>query len=270
MPQREKFLTVGIVQMDARDDISRNVRMCEKLIMEGARRGADLVAFPEHCLYLGKDKSVGLDLTGGEIRALRSAAARVGLNVLIGSFRERIPGRRRVYNTSALIDSKGAIRALYRKIHLFESHFRKGPSVTEADSVEPGKAVITAKVGRARIGLSICYDLRFPELYRRLTLKGAGILFVPANFNAFTGRDHWFPLLQARAIENQAYVVAPAQTGTKPDGWIAFGHACVMDPWGRVLFDAGKRNGVFPVKLDLGYLATLRRELPALRNIRLI
>ncbi|MBI2060885.1 MAG: carbon-nitrogen hydrolase family protein [Nitrospirae bacterium] len=270
MGKPRESLTVGLVQMDAQDDMVGNVRQCESFILEGRRRGAQIVAFPEHCLYLGKDKSVGLNLQGTELRSLQRAAARARVHVLIGSFREKIRGEKRVYNTSVLINSRGGIAAIYRKIHLFESHFRTGPSVTESDSVKPGKAMVTARIGGVGIGLSICYDLRFPELYRKLTLKGSEILCVPANFNVFTGKDHWFPLLQARAIENQAFVVAPAQIGAKPDGWIAFGHACVIDPWGRVLFDAGKKSGVFPVKLDLAYLATLRRELPALRNIRLI
>lgn len=267
-------MKVGLVQMDSQDRISENVSECARLIREGARRRVDLVAFPEHCLYLGKDRSIGLDESGPEIAQIRQAARRSRVSVLIGSYRERIPGDRRVHNTSLLIDSRGMVCARYGKIHLFESHFRKGPRLVEAKTVKPGRRIVVAPIktgkGRIQLGLSICYDLRFPELYRRLTLSGAQVLCVPSNFNRFTGVAHWFPLLRARAIENQAFVVAPAQIGTKPDGWVAFGHAVAIDPWGTVVFDAGKKEGVFRVDLDLRSQIRLRHDLPALRNVRLL
>jgi predicted amidohydrolase len=192
-------------------------------------------------------------------------ARELGLYVLGGSVVEREPGTERLFNTSTFFDPSGELVAVYRKIHLFDV---KAPDreYVESRIVAPGREIVTAKAGTATLGLSVCYDLRFPELYRLLALRGAEVLAVPAAFTLETGKDHWELLLRARAVENQAYVVAPAQWGQKDDGRWTYGRSMIVDPWGTVLGVCPDRDGYVLATLDLDYLDRLRTEFPALTN----
>jgi predicted amidohydrolase len=194
-------------------------------------------------------------------------ASELGVYVLGGSILEGESGAERLFNTSTFFDPLGELVAVYRKIHLFDV---KAPDreYLESKLVGPGHEIVTAKAGVAMLGLSVCYDLRFPELYRLLALRGAEILAVPAAFTLQTGKDHWELLLRARAVENQAYVVAPAQWGQKADGRWTYGRSMVVDPWGTVLATCPDRDGHALATLDLDYLDRFRAEFPALANRR--
>jgi predicted amidohydrolase len=187
--------------------------------------------------------------------------------ILVGSLAETSTDPLRPWNTSVLIAPDGSIAATYRKIHLFDVAVEDGPVDRESDRVGPGDRAVVAEVDGIRVGLSICYDLRFPELYRALALAGAEILTVPANFTERTGRDHWEVLLRARAIENGAYVLAPSQIGGPP-GQSAFGRSMIVDPWGTVVAQAADQVGIVSAELDLARVRSIRRQIPALANRR--
>jgi len=185
--------------------------------------------------------------------------------VLAGSLLER--DGQRVYNTSVLFDRQGAIRASYRKIHLFEARLEDGRLIREADAYDPGSQPVAASIDGWKAGLAMCYDLRFPELFRLYAAEGAQILFVPSNFTQRTGRDHWEILVRARAIENQAFVVAPDQCGTNPvTGVPSHGHSLVVGPWGEVLAEAGDQETVITARLDVDELRKIRNRVPALTH----
>jgi len=190
------------------------------------------------------------------------------VHVLAGSIAEAVSAPGKAANTSALIGDDGAILAAYRKIHLFDVAIPDGARYAESESVEPGDRTVVAPTALGRIGLSVCYDLRFPELYRRLADEGAEILCVPSAFTLFTGKDHWEVLLRARAIENLAYVVAPAQVGRHSERRVTFGNAMVVDPWGVVLARCPDGEGVCVAPVSRERLEQVRRELPALRHRR--
>jgi predicted amidohydrolase len=175
----------------------------------------------------------------------------------------------RVYNTSVLLGPDGRQLAVYRKIHLFDAEVGDGATYRESDTVAPGASPVTAETPLGTVGLTICYDLRFPELYRALARAGATLLTVPAAFTLMTGKDHWEVLLRARAIENQAYVLAPAQGGRHTDQRVTYGHAMVVDPWGLVVARASDGEGLALAELDTELLARVRKNLPALRHRRL-
>ncbi len=186
--------------------------------------------------------------------------------ILAGTLAESGPAGR-PYNTSVLIDPSGTITATYRKIHLFDVELEDGPSDRESDRVTPGDRAVIGDVDGAKVGLTICYDLRFPELYRALAVAGAEILAVPANFLERTGRDHWDVLLRARAIENGAYVIAPAQIGNA-GGVRSHGRSMIIDPWGTVMAQAADEVAIIQAELDLDRVASIRRQIPVLANRR--
>ncbi len=264
---------VAAVQTTSTDDVEGNLARAERAIARAAREGADLVALPENFAFLrreGEPVTVAEPLDGEIVGRMREAAARASVFVLAGSFPERIPGRRKIHNTSVLVGPLGSIEAVYRKIHLFDVTIPGKLDLRESRTVEPGAETVVARTPLGALGLSICYDLRFPELYRRLALAGAEVLFVPSAFTSYTGRFHWTPLLRARAIENQCFVVAPAQTGIHHPGRASHGHAAVVDPWGAVLRQLGTRPGIAYAEIDLERLRRLRRGMPALRHARLL
>ncbi|MFI5184722.1 MAG: carbon-nitrogen hydrolase family protein, partial [Vicinamibacteria bacterium] len=244
----------------------------EALVAEAAGRGARLVGLPENFGFLrseGEPVPEPQDLDGPWVQRMAAAARRHALTLLLGSLPERIPGVVRIHNTSVLLGPDGRTLAVYRKIHLFDIDLPGLEHLKESLSVVPGDEVVTADVGFATIGLSICYDLRFPELYRELARRGAEILAVPSAFTERTGKDHWEVLLRARAIENQAYVLAPAQVGDHGGGRASHGHAMIVDPWGTVVAQAAGGEGVAVGPIDLAHLAEVRRHLPALAHARL-
>jgi predicted amidohydrolase len=206
--------------------------------------------------------------TGGGF--LCGLAAELHLTLVGGSFLERSDDAARSFNTSLLVDPTGTIRAVYRKMHLFDVDLPGRVTVRESDARIPGDDVVTVETEVGTVGMSICYDLRFPELFRRLAVAGATIVTVPSAFTAHTGAAHWEPLLRARAIENQAFVIAANQTGTSPHGFRDYGHSMIVDPWGTVLAHAGEDEAVVTAVLDLEHLARVRREMPCLRHARLL
>jgi deaminated glutathione amidase len=242
----------------------------ERLIRQSVGAGAELVALPELFSCHGLEKAYRENaepVPGPTSEVLGELARELGVYVLGGSILEGEPGAERLHNTSTFFDPSGQLTAVYRKIHLFDV---KAPDrdYLESNTVAPGREIVTAKAGPAILGLSVCYDVRFPELYRLLALRGAEILAVPAAFTLQTGKDHWELLLRARAVENQAYVIAPAQWGQKADGRWTYGRSMIVDPWGTVLATCPDRDGFALATIDLDYLDRFRTEFPALKNRR--
>src|SRR5216683_1010233 len=264
------FLAAAI-QMAASSDKAANLERAERLVRVAAARGANLIALPEVFNWRGKrsEQAQAAETLDGETIALMSKLAReFRIHLLAGSITEQAPGESRCYNTSVLLDPDGARIAVYRKIHLFDVDLPGRVTAHESDAKLSGAEVVCAITPLGPIGLSICYDLRFPELYRQLTFAGARIITVPSAFTFPTGEAHWEPLLRARAIENQAYVIAPAQFGPNTYGYSDYGNSMIVDPWGRVLARAGDHEGVLVAPIDLEYLEKVRRELPALSHAR--
>ena len=263
-------LSVALVQLDARDDVEANVAAAVALADEAAGGGARFVLLPEYLQYRGSDdgfRASARPIPGPHTEPFSEVARRRGAWVLVGSTAETSADPARPYNTSALIAPNGSLAAVYRKVHLFDVAVEAGPVDTESARVTSGDGLVTADVDGATVGLSICYDLRFPELYRALALAGAQVLTVPSAFTARTGRDHWEVLLRARAIENAAYVLAPSQIGGPP-GQTAYGHSIVIDPWGTVVAQAPDVVGIIRAELDLERVASIRRQIPVLANGR--
>mgnify|MGYP001236534504 CR=1 FL=1 len=266
----ERRIIAAAVQMSSTPDREENKKTAERLIREAASAGADLVSLPELWSCHGLEKVYrenAESIPGPTTDFLGSLARELGIYLLGGSILEKVPGSARLHNTSTFFAPSGEILAVYRKIHLFDVKVADREYL-ESRTIAPGEEIVTAKAGPTTIGLSVCYDVRFPELYRMLALAGAEILMVPAAFTLQTGKDHWELLLRARAVENQAYVVAPAQWGQKADGRWTYGRSMIVDPWGVVLARCPDRDGFALAPLDLGYLERLRAEFPALANRR--
>lgn len=264
---------VAAVQMASGFDLEANLARARNLVVEAADRGARLVVLPEVFAWRGPydaETSARSPIPGPVSDFLCALAAERGLTLVGGSFLERSDDPRRSFNTSLLIDPQGTIRAVYRKMHLFDVDLPGQVTVRESDARIPGADVVTASTDVGTLGMSICYDLRFPELFRRLAMAGATIVTIPSAFTAYTGAAHWEPLLRARAIENQVFVIAPNQTGTSPHGFRDYGHSMIVDPWGTVLARAGEEETVVTAELDLDHLARVRREMPCLRHARLL
>jgi predicted amidohydrolase len=262
-------LRVAAVQLSANADHDTNVAAADALVREAAALGARLVLLPEKWpLYSsGAEMSAGAEALDGPIVSwARACAAELGIELVAGSYSER--GENGVvHNTSLHISPRGEIRARYRKIHMFDVTI-DGVDYRESEHETPGDEIVTSETDDGvALGLSICYDLRFPELYRILALRGARILLVPAAFTFATTRDHWQALLRARAIENQAFVVAANQIGEFAPGR-AGGRSMIVDPWGVVLAQAQDEPGVIVAELDLVRLARIRASLPSLANRR--
>lgn len=244
--------------------------MCERLVAQGARQGAELVALPEKWPFIHDAKRLpdaAEPLSGPSVQAAQGWARDLGVAILAGSITERVEGEGRGYNTSLLIAPDGAVVATYRKIHLFDVEVG-GVTYRESDGALPGDEVVLGEVLGRKIGMSVCYDLRFPELFRELASRGAEILAVPAAFTAATGKDHWEPLLRARAIENQAFVIAPNQIGRHASGTSSHGRSMIVDPWGVVLAQAPDEECVVTADLDFALLRDVRKRLPALEHRR--
>ncbi len=263
-------LPVALVQLDASDDVDANIAAATALADEAAAGGARLVALPEYLQFRGPDagfRASARPVPGPFTDPFAEVARRHSAWILVGSLAETSADPERPYNTSVLIAPDGSIAATYRKIHLFDVAVDAGPVDTESARVTAGDTPVCVDVDGVGIGLSICYDLRFPELYRRLALAGAEVLTVPANFTERTGRDHWEVLLRARAIENGAWVLAPSQIGG-PTGSPAFGRSMIIDPWGTVIAQAGDGVGIIRADVETDRVAAVRRQIPVLANRR--
>lgn len=266
-------MRVAICQTNCGDDVVANETQVFELLEDAGSAGADLAALPEVWPCQGSAPQVRAaaeSLDGPRVGRLADAARRHGMWIHGGSVLE-LDGER-VFNTSVLLDRDGELRATYRKIHLFDADPPGGQPSRESSLYSAGDAVVVAETEFGRVGLSICYDVRFPELYRQLVVQGATIAFVPAAFRFETGKDHWDVLVRARAIEDQCFVIAAAQWGTwGPSGRERrnFGNSLVVDPWGTVVARAPDGVGITVADLDLAEIERVRRVLPALRHRRL-
>ncbi len=268
MSKRE--ISAAAIQMSSTPNKDENLHTAEHLIRSAVASGAELAALPElwSCHGLEKVSRENAEPVPGPTTEFLGALAReLGVYVLGGSILEATSGADRLHNTSTFFGPDGALKAVYRKIHLFDV---KAPDreYLESKTIASGSEVVTVKAGVANLGLSVCYDVRFPELYRLLALRGAEVFAVPAAFTLQTGKDHWELLLRARAVENQAFVVAPAQWGQKADGRWTYGRSMIVDPWGTLLAQCPDRDGHAVATLDLDYLGRFRDEFPALVNRR--
>ena len=266
MPDR---IRVACVQMTSRAEKAANLESAERLVAQASSTGADIVVLPEKWNAIGDAATLhgaAELLEGGEsVTAMANWARIHGITLVGGSITERREGRAKLSNTSLVFDPDGTLVATYRKIHLFDVEVG-GVTYRESEAEEPGDEAVIARLEDWVIGLSVCYDVRFPELYRILALEGAELVTVPAHFTTPTGKDHWHVLLRARAIENQCYVAAAAQIGETLPGKPAYGRSLIADPWGLVVAQAPDEQTVIVAELDRTHLEDVRTKLPSLAN----
>jgi predicted amidohydrolase len=259
------------VQLNATEDVDRNLERADRLVRDAAARGAELVVLPEKWTVLGKREHMAAGaqtLDGAAISWARATAAQLGIDLVAGSLFEHVEDAEKGFNTSVHIGPDGEIQSVYRKIHLFDVEV-DGAVYAESSTEDPGdEIVVTDLANGLRLGMSVCYDLRFPELYRILTLRGAELLTVPAAFTLPTTRDHWEVLVRARAIENQCFVIAANQIGDHPGGLRSGGRSLIVDPWGLVLATAPDTECAIVADLDLENLRDIRRRLPSVSRRR--
>lgn len=274
-------ITVAAVQLSSQEDVAKNLARAGELVAGARAAGAELVVLPENFAFMGPEEdkralaeevSLGDGDAGGRIvSALRAAARASSVWIVAGGFPERSADPERPYNTSLLVGPRGEVVARYRKIHLFDVEVPGGQSYEESRATTAGVEgdLVVADACGTKLGMSVCYDVRFPELYRRLARAGARVVTVPAAFTLMTGKDHWHVLLRARAIENQVWVVAAAQHGKHPRGRQTYGKSLVVDPWGEVVAQASEGEGFCVARVDLAYQDRVRAALPCLSHVRL-
>jgi predicted amidohydrolase len=263
----------AIVQLTSTSDREANWQQAQELVSRAAERGAELVATPENTNFLGPhDEKVkrAETLDGETCERFAELARQLGVQILLGSFNERSDEPDRCYNTSVLFDRDGSQLAVYRKIHLFDVNVSPEVRFSESATVRAGTELVTTRSVLGELGMTVCYDLRFPGLYQRLRDRGAEILTVPSAFTLSTGKDHWHALLRARAIEIQCYVLAPAQFGKHDDDGLreSFGHSMVVDPWGQIVAMVADGPGVLLAEIDRDRLAEIRASMPVVDHRR--
>ena len=267
-------MRAAILQSTSGIDPAANAAMVSDAIARAGEQGADMLFSPEMVGYLDRDRArAAATVTSEEndivLAAAREAAARAGIWVHVGSLPVRdAESDGRFANRSFVIDDSGSVRARYDKVHLFDVDLPTGESWRESAVYRPGNRVVAVDTPWGRIGLTICYDLRFPDLYRALSNAGATLLLMPAAFTVPTGEAHWHVMLRARAIEAAAFVIAPAQVGKHADGRVTYGHSLAIDPWGSVLLDMGEEPGLALVDIDLDQVDQVRARIPAIANRR--
>ena len=271
MPQA---MQVAVVQHNAGTDVERNLSTLETLSSQAASEGAQLITWAEAFAYLGrhdgkKEILEPLPEGGPILDRCRALATKLNCDLLLGGFHEAMPGDPdRCYNTSVYLNNKGEITATYRKIHLFDVSIPNGPQLMESKQTGPGDKAVCVASPAGPLGLTVCYDVRFPALYQRLVAMGAVALTVPSAFTATTGAAHWHALLRARAIESQSYVIAPAQHGAHSANRASYGHSIIIDPWGEVIAELPEGDGYAIAKVDPARVADIRRQVPSLANQR--
>ena len=262
----------AVCQMRSGEDVARNLVSAETLVRDAAKAGAMFVTLPECMVFLkaeGESAPEAQSITGPWAKRFSDVARELKITILMGSFPETANEGAPPYNTTLLFGPTGERVAAYRKMHLFDIDLPGLEHLKESKATSPGTELVVADAGFAKVGLSICYDLRFPELYRALSARGAEVLLVPSAFTERTGRDHWEVLLRARAIENLCYVMAPAQGGKHSANRASYGHAMIVDPWGSVVAQVPDGEGFALGVLDFDRLHRLRAELPALQARKL-
>jgi predicted amidohydrolase len=263
-------MRAAAVQLNSTDDKDRNLEVADPLVRAAAQDGAELVALPEKWNVLGTAEALhaGAEpIDGPSVSAARGWARELGVHLVAGSFAERVSGQEKLFNTSLLIGPDGEIEAAYRKIHMFDVDVG-GVAYRESAHEEPGSEIVIGHAGDVPVGLTVCYDVRFPELYRILAVRGARVIVVPAAFTLHTGKDHWEVLLRARAIENQVFLVAPGQIGEAPPHYHSYGRSMILDPWGVVLATAPDEECFVAADLDFALQDRIRATLPSLANRR--
>jgi deaminated glutathione amidase len=267
-------LSVAAIQMSSQDDVAGNLARACALVEDAAARGAEIAVLPENFAFMGEEDekrriAEPADGTGPILSAVRELARRAKVHVVAGGMPEKSGDAARPFNTSFLVAPDGSITGRYRKVHLFDVEIPHGPTLVESNATTAGDLdVRVVDACGTKLGMTVCYDLRFPELYRKLGALGARIVTVPSAFTLTTGKDHWHTLLRARAIENQVFVVAAAQHGKHPRGRMTYGKSLVVDPWGDVLAQAGEGEGYALARLDFAYQDQVRAGLPCLTHRR--
>ena len=260
---------IGVIQMDTRDNYEENMEAACRFIDEAAAKGAKLVAFPEVFNYIGNDPRDPEEIPGGPTISLMAKKAKEHhIWIHCGSISEVNPDGEKKYNTTVLLNPEGEEVARYRKLHAFDITLADGTETRESDRMQIGKDIVMLDTELGKLGLSICYDIRFPELYRYMAINGCQVIFAPANFQMQTGKDHWETIIRTRAIENTCYMVAPGQIGKKRGVSLSFGSSMVADPWGTVIARAKETAGVTMAEIYLDYLDKVRANIPCLKNRR--
>ena len=265
-------IRVACVQMRSGTDVAENIAAASSLIREAAAGGAELIATPEMTTLLDRAPGAAWEKSTTEaadpgLAAFRSLAKELGVTLLIGSLAIRAE-QEKCANRSFLIGPDGGVVAKYDKIHMFDVQLNATNVYRESDSYDAGASAIVADLPVGRLGLTVCYDVRFPDLFRQLAIAGAKVIAVPAAFTKITGEAHWHILLRARAIETGCYIIAPAQGGKHQDGRETYGHSLIIDPWGGILAEGGTEPGVISATLDLAMVDAVRGKIPSLRHVR--
>jgi predicted amidohydrolase len=261
-------MKISLIQVNSTKDIDKNLNQVYNFIQESSKFNPDIIALPECFAYMireGTKPNVNHNLFNQVISDLSSLGKEYNTFILAGTLPEPVENEDKFYNTSVLLNKEGKTVAKYRKIHLFDI-IQEKKSLQESKYIKAGKEIITTKIEGYNFGFSICYDLRFPELYRKLTDLGVDAVFVPSAFTMRTGKDHWETLLRARAIENLMYVIAPAQTGWHDDSRESYGHSMVVDPWGTIVSQKAYGEGVLNVEIDMNIVNNIRKQIPSLNN----
>lgn len=262
-------MIVAAIQITTTSDKKENYQKVEHYIRQAFEQKAKLVVLPEHWGWLGPDEAkpkMSEPIDGPSIQFVRNLAKTFQCWIVAGSLTEA-NGKKPPFNAGVVIHPDGSLGKPYRKIHLFDAEVQHGHK--ESDHVTAGTEVVVENLGWSTLGYSICYDVRFPELYRQLAAQGATLFVVPSNFTAVTGPPHWEILMRARAIENQCFVIAADQTGVTGAGWEAHGHSMIVGPWGEILAMAGREEGIITAQLDLNQLTEVRKKMPVHAHCRL-
>lgn len=265
---------IAAIQLTSGDDIAANIAQVTPLVCEAAAQGATIICLPENSFYMRREGTAAMNdgptASHAGVIAMQALAKELNVSIVIGSIRAKESGMERPYNRSVLIGPDGLLQAQYDKIHLFDVTLPDGKEYRESSQALAGEHPVLATIAGKeplKLGLTICYDLRFPEQYRALALAGAQVLLVPSAFTRPTGQAHWHILLRARAVENACYVVAPAQCGTHPGGRETYGHSLIIDPWGEIIAEApGDQPGVIMAAVDTARIAQVRAQIPVLQH----
>lgn len=258
---------IAVAQIHSGADVAGNLEKVRSMICEAAVNGARLIAFPENVEYIGTDYPGNASIVPGAVSEFFSEEAKANqIYIHCGSITERNESGK-PYNTSLMFNKDGILIGKYSKLHMFDVSIADGPSYRESDETSAGENVVLCNTKLGCFGLAICYDMRFPEIFKLMAQNGAQVIFVPADFTMNTGKDHWNPLLRARAIENTCYVVAPGQIGKKPE-FTAYGKSMVIDPWGNIISMASDEEQIIYAEIDTNYITRVRQQVPSLKNVR--